>query len=112
MMHMKTIGHILTACLLSAGIVIAGPVLAQEDAERLQGLDLSRDLCSGCHVVEENQRSVLIDGVPSFPTLGRSGRSNAQLRVWLNEPHPLMPQMPLSAREVDAVIAYIRSFAD
>ena len=112
MMCMKTIGHILTVPLFTAGILITGPALAQEDAERLQGLDLSRDLCSGCHVVEENQQSAVIDGVPSFPTLGRSGRSNEELRVWLYEPHPVMPQMPLSVREVDAVIAYIRSFAD
>lgn len=109
---MKTVGHILISPLMAAGIAIAGPALAQEDAERLLGLDLARDLCSSCHVVEENQRSVMLDGVPSFPTLGRSGRTNAQLRVWLSEPHPVMPQMPLSAREVDAVIAYIRSFAD
>lgn len=112
MVVMKTIGHILKPWLAMAGIMAAGPVLAQEDAERLLGLDLSRDLCSGCHVVEENQRSAVIDGVPSFPTLGRSGRSNAQLRVWLSEPHPVMPQMPLSEREITAVIAYIRSFAD
>jgi len=112
MMRMKTLGHILKSGLIAAGVLVAGPVAAQEDAERLLGLDLSRDLCSGCHVVEENQRSTVIDGVASFPTLGRSGLSNAELRIWLSEPHPVMPQMPLSEREITAVIAYIRSFAD
>jgi hypothetical protein len=67
---MKTLGDILKPCLSVAAFLVAGPVLAQEDAERLLGLDLSRDLCSGCHVVEENQRSAVIDGVPSAGSPG------------------------------------------
>lgn len=112
MTRMKNIGHILFGVLMLAGGVLSGSAQAQDDRQRLQGLDLSRDLCSGCHVVEENQRRPVIDGAPSFPMLGRSGLSNEHLRVWLSDPHPVMPQMPLSEQQIAAVIAYIRSFAD
>jgi len=100
---------ILTFC---AGLGLALPALAQEDNERIRGATLAQELCSGCHVVSENQRGSAYDGVPSFRTLGRSELTNAQLRGWLSEPHPVMPAMPLSEREIAAVIAYIRSFAD
>jgi mono/diheme cytochrome c family protein len=112
MTRIKNIGHILFGSLIIAGVLFPELALAQDDRQRLQGLDLARDLCSGCHVVTENQRGTAIDGAPSFPMLGRSGRSNDHLRVWLSEPHPVMPQMPLSEEQIAAVIAYIRSFAD
>lgn len=112
MTRMKIVGHILFGTLMLVGGALSGPAQAQDDARRLQGLELSRNLCSGCHVVEENQRSAVIDGVPSFPMLGRSGLTNEHLRVWLSDPHPVMPQMPLSEQQIAAVIAYIRSFAD
>lgn len=47
---------------------------------------------------------LLLSGVPQG--------DDARLRGWLAVPHPVMPQMPLSVRETEAVIAYIRSFAD
>lgn len=112
MIRMKNVGHVLFGFLTTIGIAVAPPALAQDDRQRLQGLDLARDLCSGCHVVTENQRRAVVDGVPSFPMLGRSGLSNEHLRVWLSDPHPAMPQMPLSEQQIAAVIAYIRSFAD
>lgn len=102
----------LFAASLCAGLCLGSPVLAQEDNERILGATLAQELCSGCHVVSEKQRGPAYDGVPSFPTLGRSELTNAQLRGWLSEPHPVMPAMPLSEREIAAVIAYIRSFAD
>lgn len=102
----------LFAMMLCLGLGFTSHAVAQEDDARLVGEKLSRELCSGCHVVSENQRGSAYDGVPSFPTLGRSELTNAQLRGWLSEPHPIMPQMPLSDREIAAVIAYIRSFAD
>lgn len=102
----------LFAVTLCAGLSLASHAVAQEDSERILGATLSQELCSGCHVVSENQRGSAYDGVPSFPSLGRSELTQAQLRGWLSEPHPVMPAMPLSEREIAAVIAYIRSFAD
>lgn len=100
------------ATLIGAMSMSAGTALAQDERERRVGEALARDLCSECHIVTETQRGPILDGVPSFPDLARSGRTDAQLRAWLTDPHPPMPPMPLSEREIASVIAYIRSFSD
>jgi len=86
--------------------------VAQEARERRAGERLSHDLCAECHIVSDTQRGPALDGVPPFGELARSKRTNAQLRAWLTDPHPPMPQLPLSEREIASVIAYIRSFSD
>lgn len=94
------------------GVLAAGSAGAQDARERRAGEQLARDLCSECHIVSEVQRGPVLDGVPSFPELARSKRTDAQLRAWLTDPHPPMPDQPLSEREIASVIAYIRSFSD
>ena len=42
----------------------------------------------------------------------RPGRTHGFLQAYLSEPTPPMPHVPLSKRDIDKVIAYIRSFAD
>lgn len=85
---------------------------AAADSLREEGAKVARDICSSCHAIAENQRGSVVDGAPSFPTLGRSDFTETQLRAALTTPHPVMPEMPLSERETEAVLAYIRSFAD
>lgn len=111
-MIMRMTTTVSLAILIGAMSLSAGTVAADEDRERRLGERLSGDLCSACHIVDEAQRGPALDGVPSFLELARSGRSDAQLRAWLTNPHPPMPQMPLSEREIASVIAYIRSFSD
>lgn len=94
------------------GVLTANMAQAQDARERRAGEQLSRNLCAECHIVSDTQRGPVLDGVPSFPALARSRRTNAQLRAWLTDPHPPMPSLPLSEREIASVIAYIRSFSD
>lgn len=100
------------ALLVGAMLLPANAAVAQDARERRAGEVLARDLCSQCHIVSETQRGPALDGVPSFLDLARSGRSNDQLRAWLTNPHPPMPNVSLSEREIFSVIAYIRSFSD
>ena len=111
-MIMRIIATLFLALSLGALVSTVTPVEAQEERERRAGEQLSRDLCAGCHIVSENQRGPVLEGMPSFPELARSNRTNAQLRAWLTAPHPPMPPQPLSEREIASVIAYIRSFSD
>ncbi|MEP4378472.1 MAG: c-type cytochrome [Alphaproteobacteria bacterium] len=108
--------RIVAAKFLALSIVMTAsmvnPAAGQDERERRAGEQLSRDLCAACHIVSENQRGPVLDGMPSFPELARSKRTNAQLRAWLTDPHPPMPALPLSEREIASVIAYIRSFSD
>jgi len=107
---MRIVSTMFLAMLLGAPAVNSAE--AQDARERLAGEQLSRNLCSECHIVSETQRGPVLDGVPSFPVLARSKRTSAQLRAWLTDPHPPMPNLPLSEREIASVIAYIRSFSD
>lgn len=100
------------ALLAGAMLLPANAAVAQDARERRAGELLSRDLCSQCHIVSETQRGSALDGIPSFLDLARSKRTNAQLRAWLTDPHPPMPDVPLSEREISSVISYIRSFSD
>lgn len=109
---MRRISTFFLASVLALAALPADSAVGQDARERRAGEALSRDLCAGCHIVTEAQRGPVIDGVPSFPELGRSKRTNAQLRAWLTDPHPPMPRLPLSEREIASVIAYMRSFSD
>lgn len=105
---------LITAGLAMTGLMesgVAGSAMAA-DSQREAGAQLARDICSGCHAIAEHQSSPVVDGAPSFPTLARSDFTEGHLRAALTTPHPVMPEMPLSERDIEAVLAYIRSFAD
>ena len=106
--------------LLLLAIMIAyglGPVasfaLADDARERAEGAAIAQELCSGCHIVDDRQSATVPDGVPPFPLIAiRPGRSEGFLEAYLSQPQPPMPHVPLSARQVKSVIAYIQSFED
>lgn len=101
-----------------AGIVAAmapsAVARADEASDRAAaGAAVAKQLCSACHIVAEGQTGPVPDGVPPFSVIAkRPGRTEGYLRAYLAEPTPPMPHVPLAERDVDAVIAYIRSFAD
>lgn len=109
----------LTARCFGAILVLGLPVWnsgaagADEARDRADGAAVAQELCSGCHIVTEGQPGPAPDGVPPFSVIAnRPGRTIGYLEAFLAEPTPPMPHSPLSKRQVDSVIAYIRSFAD
>ncbi|HUF56609.1 MAG TPA: cytochrome c [Thermohalobaculum sp.] len=90
----------ITLTLALAGL--AAPAAA--DAER--GAELARRWCTPCHVVAADEPGG--DAGPSFMAM-RAGRSEPGLRAWLFQPHPPMPDLALTAAEIDAILAYIRA---
>lgn len=102
------------AVVLAGLLTLAGEtVYADEARERAAGAAVAEELCSGCHIVAEGQTGPVPDGVPPFPVIAnRPGRTHGYLQAYLADPTPPMPHVPLSKRDVDSVIAYIRSFAD
>ena len=84
---------------------LANPALAA-DAER--GRELALRWCVACHVVDEKEPGG--DAGPAFASVvNRLGRTEDELRGWLSDPHPPMPDMNLSAVEIDDILAYILS---
>jgi mono/diheme cytochrome c family protein len=82
------------------------PALAQGDPEA--GRDLVRSWCTACHVVDLEGTGA--DAGPALPALlaGRQ-RSADEIRGWLADPHPPMPNLNLSRQEIDDILAYLES---
>lgn len=94
--------------ILLALAILALPALASAEGNAERGKALAMRWCSGCHIVAEDQPGG--DAGPAFTSLMRNdARTEFDLREWLFQPHPPMPDLNLSAEEIDDLIAYIRT---
>jgi len=73
------------------------------------GLDLAKRWCASCHLVSADQQHASAD-VPPFATIAVTPGFNAdRLARFLLDPHPKMPELPLSRTAADDIAAYIAS---
>lgn len=73
------------------------------------GEQLAREWCSNCHLVGPDQTSGG-DSAPTFNSIAETAQErNDDLRAWLADPHPPMPNFDLTVREIDDLLAYIES---
>jgi cytochrome c len=91
---------------LLAALCLSGGAQAAGDPEN--GRAMAERWCTSCHAVGRGTAGS--DAAPSFPTLARE-RSQEQLRRWLSEPHPPMPNLALTRAEIEDVVAYLLSLA-
>ena len=97
-----------TGSLLLAALMIA-PAVAQDlrggaDA----GAAFAQRECAACHVVGGDWPANPRSPAPSFESIaGEPSATPLSLRVFLSTPHRNMPNLILSEREMDDVIAYI-----
>ncbi|HEV2154739.1 cytochrome c [Bradyrhizobium sp.] len=100
--------HLRRVCLLLAaasGLAASSAVAADAD----HGADLAKRWCASCHVVASGQAQASAD-VPSFASVARRPDfSPERLAFFLLDPHPKMPNFPLSRTEAGDIAAYIGS---
>lgn len=101
-MHIRVIIAVLVTAALSA---VAGDARA---ADPKQGEILARTWCADCHVVTDDQTRGSAD-VPPFRQIARQRAGTAYLETFLADPHPKMPPLSLTRREIDDIVAYIGS---
>lgn len=79
-------------------------------ADARQGLVIAKRWCAECHVVTADQTSAKADA-PSFADIARrkTPSKGGALQKFLMAPHPKMPDMQISRREADDLVAYITS---
>ena len=95
------------ACLLLLAMAGSGTQVAAADADH--GADLARRWCAACHLVEGAQKQASAD-VPSFAAIAlRSDFTPEKVAFFLLDPHPKMPNFPLSRNEAADLAAYIGS---
>lgn len=104
----------LLAAIATLGIFLtatAGHAQQVRSANATEGKRLARELCAGCHVVEEGQEKPVVDVVPPFAAIANDpDTTEFRLRVFLHDtPHPVMPNFIFADEEVENLIAYILS---
>ena len=90
-----------------AFLLLAPPALARGDVEH--GAVVAKRWCKDCHVVSADQTSAKVDA-PPFADVARR-LDDEQLKAFLTDPHPRMPDMSLSRKEIEDIVSYIRSLA-
>jgi len=103
--------------LVAAGAVLAMaalPAQAQSKAapgDIRAGREFAMVHCSECHVVVHRLGSPRrVGGPPDFTDVaGMPGMTRTALLAFLRSPHPTMPDLILSERQANDVIAYILS---
>lgn len=100
--------HLRRICLLLAVTSSVG-ISSARAADADHGADLAKRWCASCHVVANGQTQASAD-VPSFAAVARKPDFSAErLAFFLLDPHPKMPNFPLSRIEAGDIAAYIAS---
>ena len=107
----KSLGRYgLIALFLVTGASIASP---QDLGDARSGLVYAEGVCAECHAVKDGQRVSPRERAPAFEVVANSrGMTEMALRVWFQSPHPSMPNLRLTEKLADDLIAYILSLKD
>ena len=98
----------LTKVLAISGIGSAAAQMGLADAKR--GQELSRRVCSGCHIVSPGSVGSANPDVPTFAAIaGHPDNTAERLAGRIIVPHPPMPNVQLTVAEMRDIIAYILS---
>jgi len=91
-------------CIAVASLLATIPTLA---ADATRGGQLALRWCAACHVVRSDQKSAVIEA-PPFETIARRPDFDAaKVALFLQNPHPKMPDMGLSRDATADIAAYI-----
>jgi mono/diheme cytochrome c family protein len=86
----------------------SGTAHAQDIGDARKGQQIAETVCAECHAVGAAQSSSLSARAPAFSAIANTpGMTETALTVWFRTPHPTMPNLILSAEDIDHVIAYI-----
>lgn len=91
--------------LLTVAVSTYGSAALAADPDH--GGDLAKRWCASCHAVTSEQKHASAD-VPTFVAIARKPDFNPEkLAFFLLDPHPKMPNFPLSRNEAADIAAYI-----
>ena len=85
-------------------------VSAEEPGDSRAGRQPAETWCSNCHVIGPMQERGTSYGAPTFESIARmTSITPMALHVFLQTPHSRMPDLRLSRKEIDDIVAYILS---
>lgn len=91
--------------------VASSPSTAQPGfADPSRGRELAERLCSICHNVDASPGNIAKSDISSFFSIAnRPDQSQERLAAGIIFPHPEMPTIPFTNRELRDIVAYIMS---
>lgn len=99
-----------------AALVVAlgcGTALAAEPGDAARGLSYSKKFCAQCHGVEAKDPSSPNPNALTFKEYAnRPGTTGTALQVWLQSPHPSMPELIVPIDDRVDLVAYILSLKE
>jgi mono/diheme cytochrome c family protein len=100
-----------TTAAIVAILMLAGgaPAHSQGRGDPETGRMLAEQWCSTCHITGVTETRAT-DVARGFEAIAEDPeRSEDWLRAWLAAPHPPMPDLNLTRREIDHIVAYLKS---
>ena len=87
-----------------------GSATAQALGDAHEGFVYADGVCSECHAVKKGERVSPHERAPAFEVVANTrGMTEMALRVWFQSPHPSMPNLMLTEKNADDLVAYIMS---
>jgi mono/diheme cytochrome c family protein len=106
-MDLRAVLVVSVPMLFVAGLGFAGPVPGMPDP--FHGKELAQQLCSNCHLVDNQQQQANAD-VPSFNEIAnQEGQTAGAIMAHIVLPKHPMPTIPLTQSELADLAAYILS---
>lgn len=100
-----------TTSMALAGIMSAAMATGAVAADVKHGEKLARQWCANCHVIGGEQAAGG-DAAPTFASIAETAAERTDdLKAWLADPHPPMPDLSLTRYEIDDLLAYIESLS-
>ncbi len=97
----------LAEVLVVAAVAFGGPPALAADASH--GAELAKRWCASCHLVDSGQKQASTDAPPFDAIAHKSDFTAEKVAFFLLDPHPKMPNFPLSRNEAGDLAAYIGS---
>jgi cytochrome c len=96
--------------LFGTALVASAAAQAVEVGSVEQGRTIARAQCAECHLIGKEKGLSTNLSAPTFTEIANTpGMTAAALRVTLNTPHKLMPNLIIKGETADSLIAYILS---
>jgi mono/diheme cytochrome c family protein len=91
-------------------VLASGASSALAAGDQTRGSEIARQWCSECHATETTGGGT--DAAPPWQAIALDpAKDEAYLTEFLKNPHPAMRHIPLTERDIDDVVAYIRALA-
>lgn len=105
-------GLLPAAAIAAAVCLSAGQAPAQDTGNAARGAAMAESWCASCHIIDARGTGQSVEAARPFPVIAKDPtRDRDFLLGWLTTSHPQMPNLDLGRRDINDLVAYIRTLA-